>query len=163
VTAHAGLTGTRTMTAPGRRGEAAVGSLGMGRSIAATAEATPILPPHAPRVAGYLRFVFGSPFPIREDVLRATAAERGYHLVTVVHSTDVSTLTRGCPGIVQIMHLIDQHQIDGVLTLADYTLAWDVEVVGRISARIRDRAAFLDYVWPTRLPTPHIDPNRTYR
>jgi hypothetical protein len=163
VTAGAGLTGTRTLTAPGRRAEAAVGGLGMGRGIATATDETLILPPHAPRVAGYLRFVLGSAFPIREDVLRATAAERGYRLVTVVRSTDVSTLTHGCPGIVQIMSLIDQHQIDGVLTLADYTLAWDVEVVRRIGERIRNRAAFLDYVWPAWPPTPPTDPNRNYR
>lgn len=161
--ADAELTRARTLTTPGRHGEAPVSSLGMGLGIAPTAGETLIQPSSAPRVAGYLRFILGSPFQIREDVLRATAAERGYHLVTVVRSTDVSTLTHGCPGIVQILRLIDQHRIEGVLTLADYTLAWDVEVVRRIAARIRDRAAFLDYVWPTRPPIPPTDPTRTYR
>lgn len=116
-----------------------------------------------PRVAGYLRFILGSPAPDREDVLRAAAAARGYQLVTVVRSTGVSTLTSGCPGIVEIFGLIDRREIDGVLTLADYTLAWDVEVVRRIAARIRDRAGFLDYVWPARPTTPPTDPDRTYR
>ena len=116
--------------------------------------------PQPPRVAGYLRFVLGSSFPDREDVLHATAAARGYQLITVVRSTDVSTLAHGCPGILQIIGLIDRREIDGVLTLADYTLAWDLEVVRRISARIRERA-FLDYVWPA--PPPSTTLNRTYR
>ncbi len=129
------------------------------------------LPPHPagielaqpPRVAGYLRFILGSTVPDREDVLRATAAARGYQLVTVVRSTDVSTLAHGCPGILQIIGLIDRREIDGVLTLADYTLAWDLEVVRRISARIRERAAFLDYVWPAPPAAPPTTVNRTYR
>lgn len=127
--------------------------------IGPAAPRTPTSPGVPPRVAGYLRSVLGSCFPDREDVLRATAAARGYQLVTVVRSTEVSTLTSGCPGILQILGLIDRHEIDGVLTLADFTLAWDVEVVGRISARIRQRSAFLDYVWPT----PPTTVNRTYR
>ena len=147
MTTFAGFTGARTLTAPGRHDEAPVAGAGTSRSIATAADETLILSPHAPRVAGYLRFILGSPFPIREDVLRATASERGYYLVTVVRSTDVSTLTQGCPGIVQIMGLIDEHRIDGVLTLADYTLAWDVEIVRRIAARVQNRAAFVDYVW----------------
>ncbi len=118
--------------------------------------------PQPPRVAGYLRFILGSSFPDREDVLHATAAARGYQLVTVVRSTDVSTLAHGCPGILQIIGLIDRREIDGVLTLADYTPAWDLEVVRRISARIRERA-FLDYVWPSPSLAPPINVNRTYR
>ncbi len=137
----------------------------------AAARTTPGSPPRPagtalaqpPRVAGYLRFILGSSFPDREDVLRATAAARGYRLVTVVRSRDVSTLVRGCPGILQILGLIDRHEIDGVLTLADYTIAWDLEVVRRISARIRERAAFLDYVWPTPPPLSPTTVNRTYR
>jgi len=143
---------------------------GLGPAAARTATGPgqqPGLPPHPagtvlaqpPRVAGYLRFILGSTVPDREDVLRATADARGYRLVTVVRSTDVSTLAHGCPGILQIIGLIDRCEIDGVLTLADYTLAWDLEVVRRISARIRERSAFLDYVWPTSPTTV----NRTYR
>lgn len=139
-----------------------------GAGTTSDAAETLVLPPRQPRVAGYLRFILGSPFPVREDVLRATAAERGYLLVTVVRSTGVSTLTGGCPGIGEILRLIDEHEIDGVLTLADYTIAWDQEVVRRIAERIRQRSAFLDYVWPRppqrHRPTPnttgHDDDNR---
>ena len=143
---------------------ATASDLGMHRGIAAAADETLILPPQAPRVVGYLRFVLGSTFPIREDVLRATAANRGYKLITVVRSTSVSTLTSGCPGINQIMALIKQRKVDGVLTLADYTIAWDREVVRHISARIHEQSAFLDYVWPqptNRSRLTHL--NRTLR
>ena len=139
-------------------------SLGPGeqQGVAAAAYDTLILPPRAPRVVGYLRFLSSTP-PPSDDVLRATAAARGYRLVAVVRSTDVSTLTSGCPGIGQILRLIEQRKVDGVLTLADYTIAWDQEVVRRIADRIRRGSAFLDYVWPQpperHRPT-HPDRNR---
>lgn len=110
----------------------------------------------APRVIGYVRFLSGAMSgPSRESVLRATASERGYHLVDVVHSTDVSTLARGCSGISRILDLVASGQVDGVLTLASYTIAWDYEVVRRIAARIQEHAAFLDFVWPRPARRPH--------
>jgi hypothetical protein len=46
------------------------------------------------------------------------------------------------------MTLIEQREVDVVLTLADYTIDWDQEVVRRIATRIHQRSAFLDFVWP---------------
>jgi hypothetical protein len=118
----------------------------------AAAEPTATKPGADPRVIGYLRSIREGAWEEGEQTLRQTAAHRGYHLIEVVRSTSVSTLTSGCPGIMRILELVDQHEVDGVLTLADYTIAWDTEVVRRIAARIRARSAFLDFVW-TGQPT----------
>jgi hypothetical protein len=125
-------------------------SLGLGPhcGVAAAGDETLDLPSGAPRVVGYLRFLPGSSSPLLDDVLRATAANRGYRLVSVIQSSDVSTLAGGCAGINQVMRLLEQREVDGVLTLADYTIAWDREVVRYITTRIHQYSGFLDFVWP---------------
>ncbi|EDY43411.1 hypothetical protein [Streptomyces sp. SPB074] len=98
-------------------------------------------------VVGYLRQVKGDGWEDGERALREAADTRGYHLVDIVRSTGVSTLTSGCPGIMQILGQVDRGEVQGVLTLATTTIAWDHEVVRRIAARICSRTAFLDFVW----------------
>jgi hypothetical protein len=99
------------------------------------------------RVVGYLRLVTGAAWVNGERVLQEAAAARGYHLVDIVRSTDVSTLTTACPGILQILDLVDRGEVEGVLTLASHTIAWDGEVVERVATRIGEASAFLDFVW----------------
>jgi hypothetical protein len=155
-------TGSRTWaTTPGAR---PAPELGLHRGIAAAADETLTLPAAAPRVVGYIRFMLDRPSPAFDAVLRATAATRGYRLVEIIRSTDVSTVANHGSGINQIFSLIERRQVDGVLTLADYSIAWDHEVVRRVAARVHQLNAFLDFVWPVpsqpRRPT-HVDRTTT--
>jgi hypothetical protein len=110
-------------------------------------------------VVGYLRQVKGDGWADGERALHEAADARGYHLVDIVRSTGVSTLTSGCPGIMQILGQVDRGEVRGVLTLAPTTIAWDHEVVRRIAAHICSRAAFLDFVWGAGAFSPQPRPS----
>ncbi len=114
-------------------------------------------------VVGYLRQVNGDEWADGERALGEAADARGYHLVDIVRSTGVSTLTSGCPGIMQILGQVDRGEVQGVLTLATTTIAWDHEVVRRIAARICSRTAFLDFVWGAAAFSPQARPSEGAR
>ncbi len=110
---------------------------------------TLVLPTRPPVVVGYLRSLHWSEqqWQTWERRLREAAFELGFNLTEIITSRDVSSLTDGCPRINQILDIIRLGQAHGVLTLADYSFAWDREIVRRTVARIRQAGGFVEYVY----------------
>ncbi|WP_066883482.1 hypothetical protein [Carbonactinospora thermoautotrophica] len=92
-----------------------------------------------------------------EDRLRETARRRGFSLVAVVRTSGVPGSETGCPDLGRVLEAISGGQAAGVLTLADFSFAWDREIAAHAVRRIREVGGFVEYAYG---PAPRLRDSR---
>ncbi|WP_434582224.1 recombinase family protein [Carbonactinospora thermoautotrophica] len=84
---------------------------------------------------------------LAEQRLTEFVDSRGWQLTGVFRDHGIVTLADAGPALEQILSMLSHGQIKGMVTLASYTISWDLEVVRHIEQRIAQLGGFVTYLY----------------